>query len=131
MQGSCLCGGVRYAIEALSTAPQICHCQTCRKAHAAPAVVTAGVARSAFRWLQGEALLNRYESSPGKWRHFCSVCGCQLIAEREGQAHLILRLATLDEDPGVMPEAHIWTSHDQPWLSGEGLPRYPQWPPGR
>jgi hypothetical protein len=74
-------------------------------------------------------LLRRFESSPGKLRHFCSVCGSQLIVERPEQAHIILRIPTLDEDPGVTPTLHIWTSHDQPWTSeNSDIPRYSEWP---
>lgn len=35
--------------------------------------------------------------------HFCSVCGSQLVTERLAQPHGILRVATLDEDPGAKP----------------------------
>jgi ADP-ribosyl-[dinitrogen reductase] hydrolase len=70
-------------------------------------------------------------SSPGKLRHFCSVCGSHLVAERLGQPHVIVRIATLDEDPGVRPVMHIWTSHDVPWLEYEAMPAYEEWQPGR
>ncbi|WP_082163490.1 GFA family protein [Caballeronia mineralivorans] len=65
-------------------------------------------------WASGESLLRSFESSPGKLRYFCSGCGTHLIAERPEQAHVILRVQTLDEDPGVTPAMHIWISHDQP-----------------
>ena len=106
-----------------------CHCTTCRKAHSAPFAPTAGVFREHFRWLAGEEKLSSYESSPGKLRHFCSVCGSHLVAERASQPHVVLRVATLDEDPGQRPRAHIWTSHDVPWLGyGEVLPSHASMP---
>lgn len=44
----------------------------------------------------------------------------------------ILRVASLDDDPGLRPSHHIWTSHDVPWLVDEGeVPRYAEWQPGR
>ncbi|WP_108444637.1 GFA family protein [Halomonas denitrificans] len=131
MKGSCLCGAIAYEVTALDGPITFCHCRTCRKAHAAPFVPTAGVERSQFRWLAGEDRLSSFESSPGKLRHFCSVCGTHLVAERAHQAHVIVRVATLDDDPGVGPQAHIWTSHDVDWLSAEGVPAHPEWPPGR
>lgn len=87
--------------------------------------------REHFRWLKGQDQLSSFESSPGKLRHFCSVCGSHLVAERFQQPLLIVRIATLDEDPSATPERHIWTSHDVPWLVYENLPAYPEWPPGR
>jgi len=45
---------------------------------------------------------------------------------------VILRVATLDDDPGTQAVVHIWTSHDAPWLDdAPGAPGYPEWPPGR
>lgn len=131
MKGSCLCGAVKYEIDSIDMPIGHCHCSTCRKAHAALACSSAGVQRVNFRWLNGQDKLSTFESSPGKLRHFCSVCGSHLVAERPGQAHVIVRVATLDEDPGVIPEAHIWTSHDVPWLKYEGVPAYREWQPNR
>ena len=130
--GSCLCGAVRYEIDGLDMPVGHCHCTTCRKAHASAFTTTAGVLREHFRWIAGEDLLRDYESSAGKLRRFCSVCGTHLVAERPAQPHVILRVATLDQDPGQRPAMHIWTSHDVPWLSDDGeVPRYPEWQPGR
>lgn len=130
LKGSCLCKGITYEIEQLDLPIAHCHCTTCRKAHASAYTTTAGVLRSNFRILSGETLISGYESSAGKTRHFCNVCGCQMFAERLGQPHLILRLATLDDDPGQRPEYHIWTEHDVSWLEPD-CPVYPQWQPGR
>jgi hypothetical protein len=131
MKGSCLCGAIEYEIDSIDMPIAHCHCLTCQKAHAAPFAATAGVMRGHFRWLKGYNKISSFESSPGKLRHFCTVCGSHLVAERLGQSHVIVRVATLDEDPGFKPEAHIWTSHNVPWLEYEGIPVYPGWQPGR
>lgn len=131
MKGSCLCGAIEYAVERLDMPIGHCHCRTCRKAHAAAFATTAGVKREHFRWVKGQERLSTFESSPGKLRHFCSVCGSHLVAERPQQAHVIVRVATLDEDPGVRPQQHIWTTHDVPWLEYEGVAAYLEWQPGR
>ncbi|HHY50499.1 MAG TPA: GFA family protein [Alphaproteobacteria bacterium] len=130
MKGSCLCGAIEYEIDQLDMPIVHCHCRTCRKAHAAPFASTAGVMREHFRWTRGRDRLSSFESSPGKLRHFCSVCGSHLVAERPVQPRVILRVATLDEDPGARPAMHIWCSHDAPWLEDEdGVPRHGEWPP--
>jgi ADP-ribosyl-[dinitrogen reductase] hydrolase len=131
MKGSCLCGSIEYEIAGIDTPINHCHCRTCQKAHAAPFASTAGVTREHFRWQKGHDKLSSFESSPGKLRHFCSVCGSHLVAERLNQSHVIVRVATLDEDPGIRPQAHIWTSHDHAWLAHENIPAYLEWPPGR
>ena len=131
MKGSCLCGAIEYEIDSIDMPVAHCHCRTCQKAQAAPFATTAGIMREHFRWLKGEEKLSFFESSPGKLRYFCSVCGSHLVAERVNQPHIIVRVATLDENPAVTPQAHIWTSHDVPWLEYEDISSYPEWPPGR
>ncbi|CAG1023104.1 S-(hydroxymethyl)glutathione synthase [Patescibacteria group bacterium] len=131
MKGSCLCGAIEYEIDSIDMPITHCHCQTCRKAHAAPFASTAGVMRKHFRWLKGENKLSSFESSAGKLRYFCSVCGSHLMAARENFPHVIVRVATLDEDPKLIPQAHIWTSHQVIWLSYENLVAYPTWQPER
>ncbi|MCO6415337.1 GFA family protein [Siccirubricoccus sp. KC 17139] len=90
------------------------------------------MARSRFRRLAGAEALRDFESSPGKLRRFCGRCGTHMLAERPAEPHVVLRVATLDDDPGLRPVLHVWTTHDVPWLSEETLaPRHPEWPPGR
>lgn len=128
MKGSCLCGAIEYECSTLDTAISHCHCHTCRKAHAAAFASTAGVIRENFSWVKGQELLKSFESSPGKLRHFCSVCGSHLVAERANQSHVIVRVATLDADPSIRPESHIWCSHSVAWLeSGEATPHFSEW----
>jgi len=132
MKGSCLCKAIEYEIDSIHMPIAHCHCRTCQKAHAAPFASTAGIMREHFRWLKGEDKLSSFESSPGKLRYFCSLCGSHLVAERVNQPHVIVRVVvTLDEDPGITPQMHIWTSHDVPWLGYGGNPTYREWQPGR
>ena len=132
MKGSCLCGEIEYEVSELDSPIQHCSCHTCRKAHAAAFNTASGVQRSSFRWLKGESLLSKFESSPGKIRYFCSACGTHLIKEKEGSSVLVLRVATLDEDPGKVPEFRIWSSHEVPWLNYTSvMPTYDEWELGR
>jgi hypothetical protein len=102
-EGSCLCGAVCYEIDSIDTPIAHCHCATCRKARASAFATTASVLREHFRWIAGEELLRAYESSPGKFRRFCSLCGSHVVAERIAKLDVILRVATLDADPGLKP----------------------------
>ncbi len=55
-----------------------------------------------------------------------------MISKKQGNALLILRVATLDDDPGVQPQAQIWKSDEVPWLTyGPQIMAYPEWEPGR
>ena len=131
MRGSCLCGEVAYEAARLASRIQHCSCKTCRKAHAAAFNTATQVKRADFKWTRGESALRSYESSPGKLRYFCGNCGTQLIADRAEWDTVILRVATLDEDPHQVPELHIWASHEVPWLRyGNDVVAYEEWEVG-
>ena len=52
---------------------------------------------------------------------FCSGCGSHVLADRPAEPYVILRVATLDDDPGSKPLIHIWRSHEVPWCAyGDG-----------
>ncbi|ROZ80017.1 GFA family protein [Pseudomonas neustonica] len=112
--GSCLCGAIRYRVNGPIGDIVHCHCVTCRKAHAAAFSSVAAVADSDFE-LQGADMLSHYRSSPDKARYFCASCGSQIYAKRDGTAHLVLRLGTLDDDPQSTERCHIWLSEKAPW----------------
>lgn len=131
MKGSCLCGRIAYEIAQLDAPIEHCSCRYCRKAHAAAFNTSAGVRREHFRWLKGSDGLRSYESSPGKRRSFCGECGTHLVAERAGLDMLMVRVATLDDDPGETPALHIFAADEVPWLAyGPEIVAYPAWEPG-
>ncbi|MBJ7533714.1 GFA family protein [Rhodomicrobium vannielii ATCC 17100] len=128
IKGSCLCGSVRYEVEHLDAPIRVCHCRTCRKAHASAFNVSAKVAREHFHWIAGQDKLTCFESSPGKFRRFCSICGSQVVAEYPDKPYVTLRVATLDDDPGARPSQRMWMSHAVSWAEAEmDLPAYEQW----
>ena len=127
LAGSCLCKAVTYEVDKLASPIGHCHCHTCRKSNASAYTSTARVDRGALRVLTGWETLSAFESTPGKLRRFCSVCGTEVLAEWIDQDQVILRVATLDDDPDVRPIVHIWTSHDVPWLTDDQeIPRLPE-----
>ncbi len=96
LTGSCMCGSVAYEVSAVPGPIVHCHCTTCRKAHGSAFSTVTNVPRDKFRWIRGESLLRRFESSLGKQRHFCSLCGSHIVAEREGTGTILLRMGCLD-----------------------------------
>ncbi|QUD89480.1 GFA family protein [Phenylobacterium montanum] len=132
LTGGCACGRVSYEVDAAIPGIAHCHCRTCRKTHAAAFASLASVPRDRFRWTQGEELLNTYESSPGKLRRFCPVCGSHLVAERVGQPNVMLRLGCLDTPVTVDRQWHIWRSDGASWYDpGEAYPELPEGFPKR
>ena len=130
IKGSCMCRKVTYAIKGKISDITHCHCTTCRKAHGSAFSSVAAVQIEDFELTTGSDLIKCFRSSPDKVRCFCSNCGSHIYAHREGQNHYILRLGTLDDDPGVRPVNHIWLSLKAPWYESEtdcSLPKYEEW----
>jgi ribosomal protein S18 acetylase RimI-like enzyme len=127
IRGSCLCGGIRFEISGALGLVAQCHCEACRKAQGSAFAVNTGVARDQFRFTAGEQLLSSFESSPGKYRCFCSVCGSPVYSRRDDAPDVVRpRLGLLDGDIGARPAVHGWTSDKAPWerIPDDGLPRF-------
>jgi hypothetical protein len=102
----------------------------CRKSHGAAFATWAMIEPNQFRWTSGVALVERYESSPGRARCFCRRCGSPLAAVHTGMVTEVV-LGTVDGDPGVRPREHIFVGSKAPWYEiGDALPQSEDWPPG-
>jgi hypothetical protein len=123
LTGSCLCGAVAYEADAPLERIVHCHCQTCRKTHAAAFSSVTAVPREKFRWTRGEAELAAFESSPGKFRRFCRRCGSHIMAQRPAQPVVLLRLGCLDTPVTDRQQLHIWRSDAASWYDPKA-----QWP---
>lgn len=128
LTGSCLCGAVAYEVDSPLERIVHCHCRTCRKTHGAAFSSVTAVPRERFRWTRGQATLSAYESSPGKFRRFCSRCGAHIMAERVAQPVVLLRLGCLDTAVGERPQLHIWRSDSASWYDPKAA--WPEKPEG-
>lgn len=131
--GSCLCGGVRYAVRGELGKITLCHCGQCRKAQGGAAVAAAPVKAAGFEIVSGAELLRAFESSPGKERVFCSRCGSPLFSRRAAEPDFLrLRLGTLDTPVGAKPAAHIWVGEKADWdVICDDIPQHAGFEPGR
>ncbi len=132
LTGGCLCGGVRYVYEGPlggDLGPiAVCHCSLCRRAQG-NAVAVAPIAAAGFTVTAGADLLKEFESTPGKYRAFCGVCGSPFYSRRDSAPdRLRLRLGSLDRAPDTLVvEAHKFTEgapawslpNDAPWIPGQ------------
>jgi hypothetical protein len=103
----------------------------CRKSHGAPFATYVAAPAASFRWLQGEANIERYQSSEHNVRCFCKQCGSIVPSPVQGE-HAWLPAGCLDSDPGARPLAHIFVASKAAWypLPEDGLPRFDAYPPG-
>lgn len=130
IRGSCLCGAVTYEIAGSFLGAGHCHCGMCRKAHGAVYATWGFIRPDQFRWTSDEAHIGRYSTSPGQERCFCRKCGSPLVATHDGKVSEVV-LGSVDGDPGVRPEAHIFVRFKAPWHEiTDTLPRHDEWPTG-
>ena len=116
IKGSCYCGTVKYEITGQVLIFANCHCPDCRKFSGSAFSSILAVDANGFAVTDGENNLFPYPSSPGKHRYFCKTCGCHVFARAEQRPGMVLvRAGTLDDDPQMQPQCHIWVKAKAPW----------------
>lgn len=129
--GHCLCGAIRYRVNAEPYTLYACHCSDCQRRTGAAFGLSMIVKREAVELLQGEPV--RYTAalpdgrSKSGW--MCAACGTRLWGEREGGPVRVVQPGTLEMPTGLEPIAHQWMSEAQPWVVlPEGTRRYEKSP---
>lgn len=124
--GGCLCGQIRYTINAEPTASRICWCRDCQKI-ASNGTVNALFPTAAIEITGSPARHDKTAASGNTvTRSFCPVCGSQLFADSSGRPGItVVRLGTLDDPSAIQPTANIWTASAPGWACmDEGLERH-------
>lgn len=78
LEGSCLCGTVRFRLLDLPVSVTNCHCTMCQKQHGAPFATYMTLKKQHLIYLSGEDQLSSYNSSSTILRKFCSTCGSNI-----------------------------------------------------
>ena len=128
--GGCICGGTRYELHGVLQNARSCHCSRCRKVFSGAGSAYAEVAdQDAFRWTAGEESLRRYDTGNGWALAFCPHCGSTLCGMYQGRVHGVT-LGSVDGDPGVQIEQHIFVASKAPWDHiGGHAPQYDEHAP--
>lgn len=103
LTGHCLCRACRFELVDAHNWVGHCHCESCRRATASPVTTFVGHPDEGWRWLSER--LCEYDSSPGRTRAFCKVCGSPLYYRSEaypGETHFYAAL--LDDPEAVTPD---------------------------
>ncbi len=129
LTGGCLCGGVRYAVDEPLVDAGFCHCTRCQRRTGTSSSASGRTAPGALRILAGEELLRAWTPPDGYAKVFCSVCGSHLWAwSPERPDVYLVRLGTVDGDPGIRPRTRQFTAYAAAWdpIPDDGLPRFPE-----
>ena len=128
LTGGCLCGGVRFELDAAPQLAGYCHCTRCQGRTGSAASAQAIVDGSAFRLVQGEALVRGWRHPEGGMEKcFCGECGAHLFSRNPETGILKgIRMAAFDGDPGVRPSFRQYVASAATWepIPDDGLERF-------
>ena len=117
--GRCLCGQVRYTLNADKVAAAICHCKHCqRQAGSAFSVIAVASADQ----LKIHGTLKTYEDTADSGaklhRQFCPNCGSAMFSILfENPQQIIIKAGTFDDTSWIAPMAHVWCGSAQDWYA--------------
>ena len=132
LRGSCLCGGIAYAIEGPLLRCWNCHCSRCRKARAAAHASNLFVKDDDLRFRRGAELLAMYKLPDARYftQVFCRACGSPMPRIDRERGLAIVPMGSLDDDPGIRPQRHIFVASKAPWYEiPDDLPQDAEYPP--
>lgn len=115
--GGCLCGAVRFTIDAEPIAVRACWCRDCQHLAAGSATINV-IFPSDKIAITGETRTYSSHADSGNILHrrFCPNCGTPLFSEAEVRPHLIIvRAGTLDDPEIAKPQSAIWTASAPGW----------------
>lgn len=129
LTGGCNCGAVRYELTATPTGATTCHCTHCQRRTGTGSSTSAHAAPGTFRITRGQDHLKCWKPDGGAEKWFCAECGSSIYGrlQRDGEDdRFVIRMGTLDTDPGVRPDAHLFCDSAPAWapVPDDGLPRF-------
>ena len=102
IDGGCLCGDLRYLIDAALIDAGFCHCSICQKSSGAPSMAWFTIPFNRFRYSRGNATV--FQSSEHYQREFCSGCGTQIAFRSVVNPKTIdVTICSLDDSSAIKP----------------------------
>ena len=88
IQGGCLCGAVRYTVNAAPIVTRVCWCRLCQYLGAGSGTVNTCFPTAAIT-IEGELADYQSVADSGQRMHrrFCPICGTALFSEAEARPH--------------------------------------------
>jgi len=124
-----LCGKVRYEIIGQIYDVSHGHCSMCRRQHGAAFARYADINPDDFKWIPGKNIVKVYEALSYDGGCFCSECESSIAGTTKGTI-TSLTLVTVEGDPGIEPESHIFVGSKAQWHEiNDNLPQFDERPP--
>ena len=127
MTGGCLCGAVRYAINAEPAMQAVCHCSHCQRQAGSAFSTIVGVPEAAVTVTKGalKSYIDHGESGKAVERQFCGTCGSPLFSLVEvAPGMTFVKSGTLDDTSFFQPAMQLWTRSKQDWVDIGAVPAF-------
>ena len=118
VEGGCLCGKVRYTIDAEPAFIGVCHCTDCQKFTGSAFSTVIAVPPSSLK-VTGTLKTFTKAGDTGKpiHRRFCPECGSGIVDEAVALPDMVMvNVGTLDDPSWVKPGAEVYCDSAQPWV---------------
>lgn len=123
VNGSCLCGSVKFALTSLDRDVVYCHCEQCRKQTGH--FVAATRAQDNCLSVTGEDNLTWFAASSDAKRAFCKHCGSLLFWKRNNTDTTSIMAGSLDSPTQLQSACHIYTEFKGDYYEiTDGLPQH-------
>jgi hypothetical protein len=127
LNGSCLCGAIKFKVTPPVAGFRYCHCSRCRKASGSAHAANIFVPEKQFQWVAGESSVKRFDL-PGAQRFavwFCAECGTRVPHRVKTTENMLIPAGLLDSAPQARPENSIfWDSRAEWYVSPDEIPRF-------
>lgn len=131
--GGCLCGAIRYRVTGEPDVSAVCACRDCQYASGGAPAHLLVMHKNQLEILRGRprAYWNFAESGNRIGRYYCETCATPLFQENAARRDVVMvRVGSLDDPSAFPPQAVVWTSSAQPWMTFDAdLPTFEREPP--
>ena len=129
IDGSCLCGFIKYEAEIDTDDVSICHCTDCQTLSGSAFRVGVPIPEGNFKLLAGQpkTYVKTAESGAKRAQVFCPECGTHIYATDANPATAKVhryRLGSIRQRRALTPSTQIWCRSALPWAEDiSGVPR--------
>ena len=130
--GGCLCGKIRYTLNAEPLMCVTCHCKNCQRQAGSALSIIIGVPENAVE-VTGELTTYHDTGDSGATvrRQFCNACGSPVFSRVASPPGVIfIKAGTLDDTTMLRPSFHCYTKSKQDWVDLGDIPGFATVPEG-
>ncbi|MBY4678965.1 GFA family protein [Marinobacterium sp. CAU 1594] len=118
LNGSCLCGSVKFEIEGSFDSFFLCHCKHCQKDTGSLHAANLFSESAALTWLQGKEVVKTYQlPNTQHSKSFCRTCGSAVPTYADSLGLVVVPAGSLDSPVDLIPDAKIFVGSKASWAT--------------